>query len=59
MRQRLSAVGATLVPSDSPALNLPAQRPLPALNLPTSSGQYGNAVAERLKRLQNPRSDGE
>lgn len=59
MRQRLSAVGATLVPSDSPALNLPALRPLPALNLPTSSGQYGNAVAERLKRLQNPRSDGE
>ena len=48
MRQRLSSVGGTLVPSDSPALNLPV-----------SSGQYGGAAAERPKSLQNSRSDGE
>jgi hypothetical protein len=48
MRQRLSSVGGTLVPSDSPALNLPV-----------SSEQYGGAAAERPKSLQNSRSDGE
>lgn len=48
MRQRLSSVGGTLVPSDSPALNLPV-----------SSEQYGSAAAERLKSLQSSRSDGE
>ena len=45
MRQRLSS-GGTIIPSDSPALNLPA-----------SGGEYGGVLAERLRRLQAPNAD--
>jgi hypothetical protein len=42
MRQRLSS-GGTIMPSDSPALNLPA-----------SSGRYQSVIADRIQRLQVP-----